>query len=47
MSYIINFKKPGHADDSEIMDDDVIVRYEKGDIIGITIMNASKRGVVN
>ncbi len=43
----INFKKPGHADDSEIMDDDVIVRYEKGDIIGITIMNASKRGVVN
>jgi uncharacterized protein YuzE len=27
------------------MDDDVIIRYEKGDIIGITITNASKRGV--
>jgi uncharacterized protein YuzE len=41
----INFKKPSHADDSEIMDDDVIIRYEKGNIIGITINNASKRGV--
>jgi uncharacterized protein YuzE len=41
----INFKKPSHADDSEIMDDDVIIRYEKGNIIGITITNASKRGV--
>ncbi len=39
----INFKKPSHADDSELMDDDVIVRYEEGEIVGITILNASKR----
>jgi uncharacterized protein YuzE len=40
----LNFKKPSHADDSEMTDDDVIIRYEKGEIIGITILNASKRG---
>jgi uncharacterized protein YuzE len=39
----INFKKPSHADDSELTDDDIIVRYEKGEIIGITVLNASKR----
>lgn len=39
----LNFKKPSHADDSELADDDVIVRYEKGEVIGITILNASKR----
>lgn len=39
----INFKKSSHADDSKITDDDIIIRYEKGDIIGITITYASKR----
>jgi uncharacterized protein YuzE len=39
----INFKKPSHADDSELTDDDIIIRYEKGKIVGITILNASKR----
>ncbi|MBE0517561.1 MAG: DUF2283 domain-containing protein [Methanophagales archaeon] len=39
----INFKKPSHADDSELTDDDIIIRYEKGEIIGITILNASRR----
>lgn len=39
----INFKKPSHADDSEFTDDDIIIRYEKGEIIGITILNASRR----
>ena len=41
----INFKKPSHADDSELTDDDIIIRYEKGGIIGITILNASRRRV--
>ncbi|MHA1410223.1 MAG: DUF2283 domain-containing protein [Candidatus Odinarchaeia archaeon] len=41
----INFKKPSHADDSEITDEDIIVRYEKGKIIGVTILNASKKGL--
>jgi uncharacterized protein YuzE len=39
----INFKKPSHADDSNLTDDDIIVRYEKGEIVGITFLNASKR----
>ena len=39
----INFKKPSHADDSELTEDDIIIRYEKGEIVGITILNASKR----
>ena len=39
----INFKKPSHADDSELTDDDIIIRYERGEIIGITILNASRR----
>lgn len=41
----INFKKPSHADDSELTDDDVIIRYEKGEVIGLTVLNASKRGI--
>lgn len=39
----INFKKPSHATDSEITDDDVIIRYEGDDVIGLTILHASKR----
>jgi uncharacterized protein YuzE len=39
----VNFKKPSQADDSELTDDDVIVRYEQGEVVGLTIMNASKR----
>ena len=39
----VNFKKPSRADDSKITDDDIIVRYEEGQIVGITILNASKR----
>jgi uncharacterized protein YuzE len=38
----INFKKPSHADDSELTDDDIIIRYEKGKVVGITILNASR-----
>lgn len=39
----LHFKKPNHADDSELTDENVIVRYEQGEIIGLTILNASKR----
>ncbi|MFQ5780002.1 MAG: DUF2283 domain-containing protein [Nitrospiria bacterium] len=39
----INFKKPSHATDSELTDDDVIVRYEGEEVIGLTILHASKR----
>ncbi|ATZ61646.2 MAG: DUF2283 domain-containing protein [Methanosarcinales archaeon Met12] len=41
----INFKRPSHADDSELTDDDLIIRYEKGEIVGITILNASRRKI--
>jgi len=39
----INLKKPSHADDSELTDDDLIIRYAKGDVVGITVLNASRR----
>lgn len=39
----VNFKKPSRATDTEITDDDIIIRYEGDDIIGITILHASKR----
>lgn len=40
----IDFKKPSQADDTELTDDDVIIRYEGDEVIGITVMNAKKRG---
>ena len=39
----INFKKPSHATDSELTDDDVIIRYEDDEVVGLTILHASKR----
>ncbi len=39
----LNFKKPSRADDSELLDNDIIVRYENDEIVGMTILNASKK----
>lgn len=39
----ISFKKPAQATDSELTDDDVIIRYEGDEIIGLTILHASTR----
>jgi len=39
----LQFKKPNHADDSSLTDDDIIIRYEQGEIIGMTILNASQQ----
>lgn len=39
----LNFKKPSHADDSELLDNDVIVRYENDEVVGMTVLNASKK----
>ena len=39
----INFKKPSHATDSEMTDDDILVRYEGEEVIGLTVMHASTR----
>ncbi|MBI2321764.1 MAG: DUF2283 domain-containing protein [Chloroflexi bacterium] len=39
----ISFKTPSHATDSELTDDDVIVRYEGDEVVGLTILHASQR----
>jgi len=39
----INFQKPSVATDSELTDDDVIVRYKGDEVIGLTVLHASAR----
>jgi uncharacterized protein YuzE len=39
----LHFKRPAHADRSEMTDDDIIVRYENDEVVGMTVLNASKR----
>ena len=39
----VNFRKPSHATDSELTDDDVIVRYEGDEVVGFTVLHAGKR----
>ncbi len=39
----INFKKPQRATDSEMLDNGVLLRYRDTELVGITIMDASKR----
>ena len=39
----LHFKKPNSADDAEMTDDDIIIRYEGKEVVGMTILNASKR----
>lgn len=39
----LHFKKPNHADHSELNDDDMIIRYENEEIIGVTVLNVSKK----
>jgi len=39
----ISFRKPQHATDSELLDDGIIVSTAGKDIVGLTILDASKR----
>jgi uncharacterized protein YuzE len=39
----ISFRSDTAASDSELTDDDVIVRYTGDEIIGVTVLHASKR----
>lgn len=39
----IELKKPAQATDSELTDDDVIIRYENGEVVGLTVLHASTR----
>lgn len=39
----VNYKRPSHATDSELTDDDVVVRYDGDEVVGFTILHASQR----
>ena len=39
----INFRKGTKATDSELTDDDILIRYDGDDVIGFTVLHASKR----
>ncbi len=40
----INFQKPSLATDSELTDEDVIIRYgENDEVVGVTVLHASQR----
>lgn len=39
----VNFQKPSVATDSELTDDDVIIRYHEDEMIGFTVLHASQR----
>lgn len=39
----LHFKKPNQADNTEMTEDEIIIRYENGEVIGLTILNASQR----
>ena len=39
----ISFQHPQQATDSELLPSDMIVNYRKGEIVGITILNAKKK----
>jgi uncharacterized protein YuzE len=38
----ISFKRPQRATDSEMLDNGVLLRYKGSDLVGITILEASK-----
>jgi uncharacterized protein YuzE len=39
----INFGKPQEADDSDVTEEGVVICLREGKIVGLTILNASKR----
>lgn len=42
-SVYLQFKKPNHADRTEMTEDEIIIRYQEDQVIGFTILNAGKR----
>ena len=43
----VNFELGAEATDSELGPDDIIVRYRGDEVIGLTILHASRRARVN
>jgi uncharacterized protein YuzE len=39
----ISFRRPQKATDSEMLENGILVRYRGGEIIGLTVFEASKR----
>jgi uncharacterized protein YuzE len=40
----INFQQPTvAATDSEVTDDDIVIRYAEGEVIGLTVLSVSQR----
>jgi uncharacterized protein YuzE len=40
----INFKRPQKGTDSEMTENGILLRYREKELVGITILDASKRG---
>lgn len=41
--YVHFSQEPIAADDSEFIEDDTVVRYRSGEVVSVTILNASRR----
>jgi uncharacterized protein YuzE len=39
----ISFKRPQRATDSEMLENGILLRYKGEELVGITVLNASKR----
>ena len=39
----VSFRRPQKATDSELRDDGILVRYRGDEVVGVTILEASKR----
>ena len=39
----MSFKRPQHATDSEMLENGILLRYKGEELVGITVLNASKR----
>jgi len=39
----ISFKRPQDATDSEMLENGILLRYKGEELVGITVLNASKR----
>lgn len=39
----VSFKRPQRATDSEMLENGVLLRYKEDELVGITILEASKR----
>lgn len=39
----VSFEHGAEADDSELVDDDVLLRYRSGALVGLTFLHASRR----